>query len=723
MREEVRERLLDGRRDARELLGEARAHVGDHLLAAAPRVRVERHDDLGEVHVVGVLVALSAPRLAPEGRDPGHAREHGLEPLPVGVGRREARAGREDEVHLRRPLVERREELRPARREHDDARRRRGEHDGRDPPRVPAGEGHHPLADRLGLPYDPAVAVPLRRLGPREEPRAQDRRDGQRDDERREDADDVGDADRREEPPLHPRQREERQVDDDDHERADEDRLAHLARRAVDDEQGVRGRGRPPVLAQAPEDVLDVHDRVVHEGADGDGEAAERHRVDRDARRGEHERRDGDREGDRRERDERRPEVQEEQEEHDDDEDPAVAHRLRDVLDGAVDEARLLVDLRDEHDVLGQRGRDRRELAVDPVGQVHGVGRGLLEDREDDAGPRVDARLADADRGRAERDLGDVPQAHGAHGIRAHDGRLEVGRALDEAGDAHERPLGADREHAARARAVRGAHGVGHRLERDFVRPQAVGVHRHLELLGASADRDDLRDARERQETRLHDAVGERAEDRRVRGAGPALDPHLEDLAHDARDGRHRGLDARRELRLRGRELLLHHLAVAEDLGLPAELDEDDREPEARRRADALDARGTVDRLLDRARHEALDVLGHHPVRLGHHRDRRAVQVGEHVHREPRRHPAPPRADRERERRDDAARTQAGGDDPVEHGPSVSGGGPRARRRRRRRPPASRGGRRRPREGPRGRRRRRRRRSSRRRRARRGAPP
>ena len=37
------------------------------------------------------------------------------------------------------------------------------------------------------------------------------------------------------------------------------------------------------VLLEPPEHVLDVDDRVVHERADGDGHAAQRHGVDRDA--------------------------------------------------------------------------------------------------------------------------------------------------------------------------------------------------------------------------------------------------------------------------------------------------------------------------------------------------------------------------------------------------------------------------------------------------------
>ena len=58
-----------------------------------------------------------------------------------------------------------------------------------------------------------------------------------------------------------------------------------------------RGRGRRErrVLAQAAHDVLDVDDRVVDEHADRDREAAERHRVERVAEAGEHERRGDER--------------------------------------------------------------------------------------------------------------------------------------------------------------------------------------------------------------------------------------------------------------------------------------------------------------------------------------------------------------------------------------------------------------------------------------------
>ena len=43
------------------------------------------------------------------------------------------------------------------------------------------------------------------------------------------------------------------------------------------------GNGLLSVVLQAPQDVLDVDHSIVDEFADGDGEPAERHRIDRQA--------------------------------------------------------------------------------------------------------------------------------------------------------------------------------------------------------------------------------------------------------------------------------------------------------------------------------------------------------------------------------------------------------------------------------------------------------
>jgi hypothetical protein len=56
------------------------------------------------------------------------------------------------------------------------------------------------------------------------------------------------------------------------------ERTSTLARRTTSSTDSGLGQ---PVLLQAPQDVLDIHHRVVHQLADGDGQAAQRHHVDR----------------------------------------------------------------------------------------------------------------------------------------------------------------------------------------------------------------------------------------------------------------------------------------------------------------------------------------------------------------------------------------------------------------------------------------------------------
>ena len=97
------------------------------------------------------------------------------------------------------------------------------------------------------------------------------------------------------------------------------------------------------VLAQSPVDVLDVHDGVVHQFTDGHGQAAQRHRVDGQAKPLEYQRRDHDRQRNGRERDERGAEVEQENEQDDYHQDAAVAKGFLDVVDSQVDERLLLI--------------------------------------------------------------------------------------------------------------------------------------------------------------------------------------------------------------------------------------------------------------------------------------------------------------------------------------------------------------------------------------------
>ncbi|HMM35750.1 MAG TPA: hypothetical protein PKA62_13565, partial [Thermoanaerobaculia bacterium] len=186
----------------------------------------------------------------------------------------------------------------------------------------------------LELADEKAVAV-RERLRVTQEVAAERGRHREGDDEGGEDRDEIGEAERGEEPPLDAGEEEERDEDEHDDERREDDRAADLRRRRVDDLPGrlplLGGPGA--VLAQAPEDVLDVDDRVVDEAADRDREAPEGHRVERRPHRLQCEDGDDERDGERHEGDERRPGIEEEEEEDDRDEDRPVAKRDRDVPD------------------------------------------------------------------------------------------------------------------------------------------------------------------------------------------------------------------------------------------------------------------------------------------------------------------------------------------------------------------------------------------------------
>ena len=98
--------------------------------------------------------------------------------------------------------------------------------------------------------------------------------------------------------------------------------------------------GGHPVLAhvQVPVRVLEHHDRGVDDHADAEGEAAERHRVQREAAEVEQRERADDRHRNRRADDQRRAEVAQEREDDQHDEDAAEQRVLLHVVDRALDE-------------------------------------------------------------------------------------------------------------------------------------------------------------------------------------------------------------------------------------------------------------------------------------------------------------------------------------------------------------------------------------------------
>ena len=78
-----------------------------------------------------------------------------------------------------------------------------------------------------------------------------------------------------------------------------DDRISSVASRTTSAAGSRSPSGLALVFAQAPHHVLDVDDRVVHELADRNRHAAQRHRVDAGAERAQREDRRGERQRDR----------------------------------------------------------------------------------------------------------------------------------------------------------------------------------------------------------------------------------------------------------------------------------------------------------------------------------------------------------------------------------------------------------------------------------------
>ena len=102
--------------------------------------------------------------------------------------------------------------------------------------------------------------------------------------------------------------------------------------------------GRRPVLAQVPLDVLDLDDGRVDDHPDGDGQAAERHEVRREAGQAHHDEGEerGQREGE--DDDEGAPEAAEEEVQDEDDEEGADEEGLGDGVDALGDDVRPPVE-------------------------------------------------------------------------------------------------------------------------------------------------------------------------------------------------------------------------------------------------------------------------------------------------------------------------------------------------------------------------------------------
>jgi hypothetical protein len=203
----------------------------------------------------------------------------------------------------------------------------------------------------------------------------QQRNERQRLDERDQHCRRERDRQRLEELPDDPGEHAEREEDHDGRQRRADDRRHDLPHR-----KGHRLTGLIAAVEMAV-DVLDDHDRVVDDQADGHGEAAHGHDVDRLAQplHDEEGRHDGERQCDR--GDQRQPPVAQEDEQHDDGKHAADQDGIADVDDRGGDELGEIVRLR-ELEPARQRAREIVQHRFDARADVENVRADLLRNAD-----------------------------------------------------------------------------------------------------------------------------------------------------------------------------------------------------------------------------------------------------------------------------------------------------------------------------------------------------
>ena len=440
----------------------------------------------------------------------------------------------------------------------------------------------------------------------------------------------------------------------------------------VDDAQRIQplfGRASG-ILAQAAKDVLDVDDRIVHQFADGDGQAAQGHGVDADA--GEFEDDEGDDKGERNgdQRDERRPGVEQEQDEHEGDEDGGVAHDLDDVVDAGLDEMLLAEHVVVQFHPRRQGGAQFGHGFFDGPGQRDRILTRLLRYHHDHAGFAVDGGVAALDL-----DPFQHPR-HVAHGDRCagagrHHGVGELRDAPDPPEVADQKLLALLLDETAGAVLVGVGDGAFDLFQGQVVGAKFLGIDLHLILHAAAADGDGVGHAGDRQQARAHRPVGQQAQLHRRDRLAFEADEH--DFAHDRRNRTHPWFDAGGQAVAGGGEFLADQLPRQVNVLAPVEFHENDGQADGGDGADSLHAGRAIQGGLDGKGDQGLHFLGRQAFGFGQHRDLRPVEVGQHVHRQSRHLVETIERERERRRQHEEAVLDREMDKLFDHGRAVPG--------------------------------------------------
>jgi hypothetical protein len=447
--------------------------------------------------------------------------------------------------------------------------------------------------------------------------------------------------------------------------------LEQLARDAGDEhhgkEDGNRGQGRgghrrgdfgraaarclpsiEPMLLVA-HDALEDHHCVVHQHANGQRDAAQRHDVERQIEgihqheRAEHRHGDGDA------GDERGARVTQESVEHQDRQQAADQRGGLDLADGGRDEPGLVVD-RADLGALGQRLAERHEALANAVGERHGVRVALLVDRQFNGFASVYARdrlavlVAAGDR-RHVAQVYRLAVAVGDDGVRHLLDRLELVQR------SHQETLRALLEAAAGEVDVLGANAPRHGVDRQAELRELLLVDEDLDFVLVATAHLDRRRALDRLQVGLEAVVGKAAqsleafEARALRRVGRVQERESHHgLARRVEAQQQRPLGLERQLQ---QVKLLAHVDAGEvHVGAPQELQGHVGLAGTRHRAHLAHVADDADGFLDGSRHERLELERRGPRQFGADRERRVGEVGQEVEVQPRQRHEPEQRDR-----------------------------------------------------------------------------